>query len=358
MAIHTEAPAEPRRSKKGKARFGRCSAVRMLVVGSCAMFAAVTPSHAGEIDAEVGYLASPVSLSVSGSQPVATYTVTLTNTSASNTINNGRLVATTTVVGGLSDAKAVFKSASGATCAVSLEGTRVDCSVDSLAIGQFKEFTLTFFSPSSGTSIDLAWDAVFDLGTPPGGSNGDAGTTTIALEAIDPTKVTSAVPPNETVSVFTGNFALPGTFDQFTVAITIPPVAVSTTATVLESDISTNINCTSLRNFKKCYQSSISIPSVDLENTGSYLSFVLSIDKSNIRNGSKIDKVLIQYSDGAIFVPTVQYCLKDGDNNPIPNPDKTPCIAKADDYTRKSPLGWFGFRWTIISLKNGVFEVF
>lgn len=126
------------------------------------------PVHAGEIDADVGYLASPVSLSVPGSQPVATYTVKLTNASASNVINNGRLVATTSVVGGATGAKATFKSASGATCTVDMDGTRVDCSVGSLALTQSKEFTLTFYSPSSGTNIALAWDAVFDNGTPPG----------------------------------------------------------------------------------------------------------------------------------------------------------------------------------------------
>ena len=71
------------------------SGARMLVVGTCAMFAAVTASQAGEIDGDVHPLASPVSLSVPGSQPVAAYTVTLTNT-ASSPISNGRLVATTT----------------------------------------------------------------------------------------------------------------------------------------------------------------------------------------------------------------------------------------------------------------------
>lgn len=340
-------------------RFNWRSGLRTLVVGTCAMFAAVTASQAGQIDGDVGFLASPVSLSVSGSQPVAAYTVKLTNTGNSNTISNGRLVATTTVVGGLSGAKAAFKSASGATCSTSAEGTRVDCSVGSLAVNQSKEFTLTFFSPSSGTRIDLAWDAVFDSGAPPGGANGDSGIESIELAAIDPAKVTSAVPPNETVSVFTGNLALPSGSDQFTVAITVPPVNAPTTASVVETEVSGNTNCTSLRNFVRCYQSSISIPGVVFSATGSdYLTFVLRVDKSNIRKGTKIDKVLIQYQDEVNVIPSVQNCLRDGSGNAIPNSDLTPCIANADDYTRKSPLGWLGFQWTIISLKNGVFNLF
>jgi hypothetical protein len=344
------------RSEHGKA--GSPYSAAILFVATVSVLGAA-PVHAGEIDAEVGYLASPVSLSVPGSQPVATYTVKLTNSSASNAINNGRLVATTSVVGGATGASATFKSASGATCTVDMGGTRVDCSVGSLALTQSKEFTLTFYSPSSGTSIALAWDAVFDNGTPPGGSNGDSGTTSIALAAIDPTSVTSAVPPNETVSVFTGVLALPSASDQFTVAITVPPVAASTTASVVESEITNDINCSSLRNFVRCFQSDISIPGVVLSGTGTdYLTFQLRVDKSDIRNGAKIDKVVIQYTDGSLVVPIVQNCSKDGGGNAMPNGDGTPCIARADDYSRKSPLGWKGFQWTLISIRNGGYRVF
>ena len=328
------------------------------------MFAAVAASQAAQIDGEVKPLVSPVSLSISGSQPVASYTVTLKNTGSSNTINNGRLVAVTSVVSGVSGAKAVFKSVSGggATCSTSLQGTRVDCSVGSLTVNQPKVFTLTFFSPSSGTQIDLVWDAVFDSGSPPGGSNGDNGTTSILLAAIDAASVTSAVPPNETVSVFTGNLALPSGSDPFTVAVTVPPVSAPTTASVLETEVSGNKNCKSLRNFVKCYRSTITIPEVALASSGSYLTFDLRVDKSNIRKGARIDKVLIQYDDNnspPILVPTVQFCSKDGSGNPLPNSDGIPCIAKADDYTlTSSPAGWFGFQYRIISLKNGSFNLF
>lgn len=356
MAIRGTSPLSTR-SELGRASSPYSAAV--LFIAAVSVLGAA-PVHAGEIDADVGFLASPVSLSVPGSQPVATYTVKLTNKSASNAINNGRLVATTSVVGGATGASATFKSASGATCTVDMGGTRVDCSVGSLVLNQSKEFTLTFYSPASGTSIALAWDAVFDNGTPPGGSNGDSGATSIALAAIDPTSVTSAVPPNETVSVFTGNLALPSAADQFTVAISVPSAnSTSTTATVVESDITSEVNCSSLRNFVRCFQSDISIPGVVLSGTGTdYLTFQLRVDKSDIRNGAKIDKVVIQYTDGSLVVPIVQNCSKDGGGNAMPNGDGTPCIARADDYSRKSPLGWKGFQWTLISIRNGGYRVF
>jgi hypothetical protein len=366
MAIHADGRIVQRLSKTGQVRFGWLSASRRLAVGACAMFAAVATAHAGEIDGDVGYLTSPVSLSVSGSQPVATYTVKLTNTSASNTINNGRLVATTTVVGGLSGAKAVFKSAGGANCTTSLEATRVDCSVGSLAVGQGKEFTLTFFSPSSGSRIDLAWDAVFDSGTPPGGSNGDSGTTSIVLEAIKPDIVTSAVPANEpdTINVFTGNLAVPSASDPFAVSVAVPPISTSTTATVIESfEITTaEPTCKAQGNFRKCYRSGISVPGANYtgDPSGNYLTFVLRVDKSNLRGGAKIDRVVIRYEvDGVVVESNVNFCDRTAQGQAIPDANGTPCIDKAEDFSRrKASQGWYGFQWILISLKNGDFNIF
>jgi hypothetical protein len=371
MAIHADRRIARGASRPGRRGLGWLPALRTLAVGGCAIFAAVAPTHAGEIDGEVGFLASPVSLSVSGSQPVATYTVKLTNTSASNTINNGRLVATTTVVGGLSGAKAVFKSASSSgSCSTSLEGTRVDCSVGSLVLGQSKEFTLTFFSPSSGSRIDLVWNAVFDSGTPPGGSNGDSGTTSIVLEAIKPDIVTSAVPANQldTINVFTGNLAVPSASDPFAVSVAVPPVSTSTTATVIESfEITTaEPTCKAQGNFRTCYRSSISVPGADYagDPRGSFLTFVLRVDKSNLRGGAKIDRVVIRYEvDGVVIESNVNFCNRVSDGNggtkAEPDPNGTPCIDKAEDFSRRrASQGWFGFQWTLISLKNGDFNLF
>lgn len=370
MAIHADAPVARERSNWKPSHAKRRVLARVAVAGACAMFVA-SATHAGELDAFVTPLATPVSLSVNGSQPVATYAVTLKNMSASNTISNGRFVATTTVAGGAAGVTAVFKSvSSGAACTVSVDGTRVDCSVGSLAVNESKQFTLSFLSPASGTSIVLDWDAVFDSGTPPGGSNGVSDRTTIALEPIDSSKVTSAVPPNEAVSVFTGNFAIPGEGDQFTTAITVPPVSISSKANVLEGQLpEANTTCTSLRNFNRCYTTSITVENVVLTaESGEFLTFVLRVDSSNIRKGSKIGKVVIQYQSPEEYgVPAIgpidlQFCSRDSSNNPMPNTAPglkyVPCIAYANDYTRKgSSSGWFGYEWIIYNLKNGNFNI-
>jgi hypothetical protein len=374
VAIHADVlvpHAASMRSALGCRRTRACA----LAVGACVWFAA-TAASAGEIDAEVNALSPSVSWSVGSSKPVATYAVTLTNTSASNTINNGRLVATTTVLGGSAGAQAVFKSvSSGATCSVSPDGTRVDCSVGSLVIGQPKTFWLNFESPTSGTSINLTWDAVFDSGTPPGGSNGDSGKTSILLADIAATGVESAVPPNEAVAVYTGYLALPSSSDQFTTAIKVPSAnSKSSTARVVESDISFELNCTNLRNFKRCFSSDIQIPDVTVPFSsveGEYLTFTLSIDKSNFRGGAKIDKTLIVYNSivnpdnladpNNVINHTVQFCTAGTNGKAIPNSDcKTPCIKAANDYSsRKSPLGnWYGFQWEIIACKNGRYDLY
>lgn len=332
---------------------------KKLVCAAALLLASVGQAFAGEIFATVGTLADSVSLSVGGSQPVATYTVTLENKGTSNDINNARFVATTQVVNG-GTATATYKSSNGATCTVTDGGTRVDCSVGALLIGQPKSFTLTFFSPTAGSSIALNWQSVFNNGSPPGGGNGNAATTSIALAAIDNAKVTSAVPASEQVLVFTGNRALPSSNDQFTTEINVPSANnKNSTATVDEIDNSTDTTCSSQRNFRKCFSSDISIPTVDLQAQGAVLTFTLRIDRSNIRPSSRIDQVVIRYTDPLVTVSNVQFCARDGSNNPIPNADKTPCIDTRQEFTRKtSQQQWTGYQWKLIGYKNGRYDLF
>lgn len=330
-----------------------------LLCSAALLLASAGQAVAGEITATVNKLSEPVSLSVSGSQPVATYVVSLQNTGGTNDINSGRFVATTQVIGG-SGAIAAYKSSNGANCTVTNAGTRVDCTVGALAANETKTFTLTYFAPAAGTSIDLVWQSVFNNGSPPGGGNGNVGTTSITLAPIDNAKVASAVPANEDVAVFTGDRALPSNSDQFTTAINVPVANPNnSTATVTEFDVSTDTTCTSQRNFRKCFASDISIPGVDLQPQGAVLAFTLRIDRSNIRNSSRIDQVIIRYSDQSVVVTNVQFCARDGSNNPIPNADKTPCIDTRQEFTRKSPLqSWTGYQWRLIGYKNGRYDLF
>jgi hypothetical protein len=251
---------------------------------------------------------------------------------------------------------------------VNPEQTRVDCSVGPLALGQAKSFTLTYYSPTSGTSIDLAWDAVFDSGTPPGGSNGDNGSSNIALEAIKLDEVKSAVPASSTdmITVFTGNFAVPSSTDQFATSVSVPPVAFNTTASVLESSViyTADPTCKAQGNFRNCYQSKVNVNGVAYEyspGTSNYLTFVLRVDRSNLRGGAKLDSVIIRYTadDESTIESNVNFCDRDASGNPLPDADGTPCIAQASDFTRRNAAqGWFGFQWILISLKNGRISVY
>lgn len=140
--------------------------MRSAVFAALAALATATPAFAGEIDGEVNAVIPSVSLSIGGSEPAASYTVKLTNTSNASALNVARLIGTTSVdsVG----AKAMFKSAAGATCTTTnVDKTLIDCNAGGLALGASKTFTVTFTAPTAGTNIAFAWQAVFDNGTPP-----------------------------------------------------------------------------------------------------------------------------------------------------------------------------------------------
>jgi hypothetical protein len=259
------------------------------------------PAFAGEIAGTVTSVIPSVSLSIGGSEPAASYSVTLTNTSNSGTLNVARLAGTTTVVGGSADAKAIFKSAAGASCATTnIGGTSVDCNVGSLALGESKTFTVTFKSPTSGTSIQFAWQAVFDNGTPPGNSNGEAGTASTGLDPIDSAKVVSDIPPNLAVTFFTGaGVATPS--DPWVTIVKAPSVPLGTTATVVE-DVAVS-QCSP--DLLDCRTTTMTIPStfgtpgarplVDAAGNSPFLRVTILRDASTIAKGAKIDAAVLYY---------------------------------------------------------------
>lgn len=192
---------------------------------------------AGNLEADVVPTASSVSLSVGGSQPVASISVKLTNV-GTNAMNIARLVGTTTVVNG---GPAVYHSSDGASCATTNGGTKVDCNVGGLLPGpaNAKTFTVSFKSPTSGSAIKFAWDAVFDNGAPPGGSNGEFGEETVTLTAPSTEEVVSSIPPNQAVTIFTGTGTVASEGDPWVTILKAPAPAqgssVSSVATVVET---------------------------------------------------------------------------------------------------------------------------
>lgn len=319
---------------------------------------AVSPSaSAGEISATVVPVLANVSLSTGTLETLASYRITLTNSSTSSSLNTPRLVGTTSVSAGNLGAKATFKTVAGAVCTTTNDGTSIDCTVASLAPGASAPFTVTFAAPTSGADIRLAWQAVFDSGAPPGNSNGEVGSTAIILDPIDDNKVATDVPAGFAVTIFTGSAnAVPSSSDKAATKVAVPATAVATTATITEEETFL-VNCT---NFKTCFQSTVSIPGFvgALTPVPTYLTITLRQDSSNIKNGTRIESVLIDYvDDSSVLSPAIGDC----ESPTSPRNDFVPCIAKRVYYKNKRVPGWTpelngDFEWTILNLKNGSYR--
>ena len=284
----------------------------------------------------------------------AGYDVKITNFKP-NAISGVRLIGTTSVVG----ATAPFFSSSGAACVTTTTDTSISCPIGELPGGGASvSFSITFSAPSTGTQIDFAWISVFDE-SGSGGSDGDAGTTPALLSAPDTLQVTSHVPAAG-VTLFTGSTnGVPNGGDQAATKVTVPQSPVATTATINESTFS--VGCT---NFKTCYESSIGVPSFEGSLT-SYLTIILRQDKSNIKNGTRIESVLIDYVDDMNTVATGDDVLHSniGDcaSETTPRTDGVPCIAKRVSYKNKRVSGWTpdldgDFEWRLLNTKNGLYR--
>jgi hypothetical protein len=267
---------------------------------------ATTPAAwAGELTAQVTPVLPSVSLSVGGSQPAASYTITLTNTSTSGSMNVARLVGTSTVVGGSADAKAVFRSSTPYACTKLNAGTSIDCNVGSLALGASKTFTVTFTAPTSGTSIDFAWQAVFDNGTPPGNSNGNIGSTPIGLNPIDVSQVTSDVPANLQVTFFTGT-GMATAADPWVTRVKAPVPSAASTALVVESV--GEVDCAQASDLLTCNTTALTIPGSTFGTAGAsdrsqFLEITLLRDASTISRGAKISSAVVYYKKDASADP-------------------------------------------------------
>ncbi len=351
------------------------------VTAAFAALVLATSAHAGELDGTVEAVQPSVSLSIGGSEPAASYNVTLTNVSTSGAMNVARLVGTTSVVGGAVGAKAVFKSATNDFCTVTnAERTSIDCNVGALALGASKTFTVTFTAPTSGTNISFAWTAVFDNGTSPGNSNGDAGTAPMGLDPIDPAKVTSVVPADVAVTFFTGGgvatgplcLSLPCAGDNWVTRIKVPSSSLATTG-IVEEFLNATF-CAQAGNLLTCNTSDLSIPGATfgvpgarplrdpLTGASQFLEITLLRDASTIARGAKIDSAVVYYRklDTDTFQPVAD--CADTTNGVLPQPGR-PCEDRAQRkaYPSKSrpkdppvPAGFEGdWQFVIYAHDNG-----
>lgn len=326
-------------------------------------FGIVTSALAGEIAAVVDPAVPSVSLSTGTSVPAATYNVTVTNTGSSNTLNNPRFVGTTTVwktdpstnTAVVVDAKADFRSFASINADIncfrtSADATSIECDLPPLAPNEYRSFEVTFNSPTAGEWIEFAWQPVFDLGAPPGNSNGDPGSTNIELDPILLDMVTSHIPGNIDVTFFTG-YGVATKLDPWVTKVKVPAGSIKATAYV---DELVNDGCPI--DLPGCSSSDLSILSATFPGSG--LEITLLRDQSTIANGAKIADAVIYYRHDSGDYIKVGPCL-DSPPNPVSG---VPCedLSQRYAYPRKSsrrdpvPTDFLGdWRFVIYARDNG-----
>ncbi|HEX5638409.1 MAG TPA: hypothetical protein VFX81_01285 [Burkholderiaceae bacterium] len=159
--------------------------------------------------------------------------------------------------------------------------------------------------------------------------------------------VKSAVPKSGG-SFFTGLGGISLSGDPFTTTVTVPPLTTFTSAVIDE----TPLTCTSGK-FVTCSESSLTIPGT----FSPYLTVILRQDATNIVRGTKIETVLIKYTDD--ITNQVTYPVPDCIGG-APTGTGVPCILKRTYYKNKGVLGWTAdldgdFQWELINTKNGRF---
>jgi hypothetical protein len=148
--------------------------------------------------------------------------------------------------------------------------------------------------------------------------------------------------------------------DDFATTLTVPSAVKLTKTTLTEA----TLTCAST-NFTKC--ASLDLQIVDVENTTSafnfspnYLTIVLRMDKENILTNNIRSVVLTyKYFDADNVEQT--HIIGDCANATTPRADGLPCIAASKYYrtVKKTddPALLGDFEWSLISLKNGRFNI-
>lgn len=340
---------------------------------SAAMMLGAAAAHAGagEMQTLVVPLQENITYSSDGPPPLHTYIgyqVTVTN-AGGNTINNIRFTGGTAVTDPAEQAQ--FASADGATCTTTnTAGTEIDCTIGQLKAGTgYPTFAVFFKAPvrvANGVADTADSDSVAFSGTtyyaegtggvpqsPPDNSTLPWTTAEVALGTSNPTLVKSAV-QSSGADLFTGNGGTPTATDPFATRIIVQGnQSTYTTAQIQESPTS-DPNCNS---FITCWISVLTIPGT----FSPYLSVELKIDAANIKPGTKISSVIVeyQYHDSSNVLQT--YIVGDCPNATTPLSNGLPCIARRVYYKNRSTPGWSpeldgDFGLFLIGTKNGTWR--
>lgn len=348
-----------------------CSKVSAVLLIALLAGAPAVHGQQRQIDTRVTSLGDAVTYSTATETYVVGYEVTVSNL-GSNTVNNVRFVATTSVP----DLVVGFKGTNGITCNPVSNADRtntittVTCHLGTAPAGFSKTFEIFFYSPVSADiaprTVTLDATTIYAEGSndnpnnPPANDTTTRTVATVVLGTASPAVVKSALTPD-------GGTFFTAPVDPFQSKVIVPAQPKSSSVKLEETPVADLTTCNGQKNFNTCYRSLIEVPGVVFApSSANFLTFVLRVDSANIRKGSKIGRVVIRYSAPAIpelgipavDLPNLQFCAKDGNNNPVPNSNYEPCIAQANDFTRKGSLGFFGYEWLIFNLKNGSFELF
>lgn len=309
------------------------------------------------------------------------YQVTVAN-AGGNTINNIRFTGSTAMTDGAE--KATYFSAEGASCRTTNnpgtsidDGTSIECTIGQLAAGQtFPKFAVFFKAPAkvvNGVADDVEPDLVKDHAgfagktyyaegtggptSPPDNSIASWASATVLLGTFNPESVKSAVPKRDAQEyvVFTGDQAISKDADRYTTLVRIPAISAYTTAEINET-VHDALNCGS---FFLCSESKLTIPLPAGEAAFQpYLTIVLRQDKENIRPGTKIGGVRLQYIDEQGGAHEIGQCAS---GDAVAGPLAIPCISVVKPpkyYKNRSVDGWTpqldgDFEWTLIAPHNG-----
>jgi len=351
------------------------SKVTLVFLVAALVAAPVAYGQQRQINTDITSWGDAVTYSTATETYVVGYKVTVSNT-GNNTVNNVRLEGETSVTSvlGSPDLVAQYKGTDGITCSPVLNSpTKFTCQLGTAPAGFSKTFSIFFYSPvyspsdpSETRKVNFKTTTIYAEGTNDNPNNPPANDTridtlaTVTLGTASPEVVKSALTPD-------GGTFFTAPVDQFQSKVIVPPQQKSSSVKLEEAAAADLTTCNSQKNFNTCYRSLIEVPDVVFTpGSGSFLTFVLRVDTVNIRKGSKIGRVVIRYSAPgipelgipAVNLTNLQFCAKDANNNAIPNSNYEPCVAKANDFTRKGSLGFFGYEWLILNLKNGSFELF
>lgn len=296
------------------------------------------------------------------------YEVRISN-AGGNTINAVRFIADLSATLGQvqRDEAATVEGLPASACV--LTATHVECQLGQLQAGESAPVFAIFFRapqvPASGAGAPdqavLAGITYFAEQT-----NGGPNSPPNSSEVWAPSRVQLGTSSADTI-----RSALPrggGTFDTaagadpiftaikapggFAVALAGGGFTTYSSAEIREQALTlqTDPNCS---NFIVCYQSSITIPGATFT---PYLSITLRVAAANIKRGTKIASVLIDYvaDDGTVY-PAIGDCA----SPTTPNSNGVPCIAERKQYKNNTgtPALDGAFEWLLLNRGNGSYKL-